>query len=182
MLSGAWGSSPRSAGRVLRLRGRLLADLRRALPASDPARYPVFVGDRNCPERHGPRVAVPSTWKRRRPLLCVSPGLLAPAACRVPGGLIKFDLFFPRQSILPPSPLARRPLLCPLRPWGVSDCLSACAQLRAKPGTQNGGGVFLSCKAAGGGHPRLLPRCFGPEFTPEVPPEPPPFRILGAGG
>lgn len=73
---------------------------------------------------------------------CVSPRLLALAACRVPGGLIKFDLFFSRQSILPPPPLARRPLFCPLRPWGVSDCLSACAQLRAKPGTQNGeGGV-----------------------------------------
>lgn len=69
-------------------------------------------------------------------------GLLAPAACRVPGGLIKFDLFFsPRQSISPPPPPARRPLFCPLRPWGVSDCLSACAQLRAKPGTQGGGVV-----------------------------------------
>lgn len=74
-------------------------------------------------------------------------GLLAPAACRVPGGLIKFDLFFfPRQSISPPPPPARRPLFCPLRPWGVSDCLSACAQLRAKPGTQ---------KPGGGGVPQL---------------------------
>lgn len=107
MLAGAWGSSPRSAGRVLRLWGRLLAGLRRALPASepasDPARYPVFVGDRNCPERHGLRVAVPSTWKRRRLLLCVSPRLLAPAACRVPGGLIKFDLFFASKYITPTS-------------------------------------------------------------------------------
>lgn len=68
--------------------------------------------------------------------------LLAPAACRVPGGLIKFDLFFffPRQSISPPPSPPRRPLFCPLRPWGVSDRLSACAQLRARPGTQNGGG------------------------------------------
>lgn len=41
--------------------------------------------------------------------------------------------------------------------------------------------MFLSCRSAGGGHPRLLPRCSGPEFTLKVPPEPPPFRVPEAG-
>lgn len=109
-------------------------------------------------------------------------GLLAPAACRVPGGLIKFDLFFfPRQSISPPPPPARRPLSV-LYGLGESRTASprvpSCVQSR---GRRSRGGVFLSCRSAGGGHPRLLPRCSGPEFTLEVPPEPPPFRIPGAG-
>lgn len=138
--------------------------------------------NRNCPERSDHAwPCLPLDLEEAAATSVFPLGLLAPAACRVPGGLIKFDLFFffpPRQSISPPP--ARRPLFCPLRPWGVSDCLSACAQLRAKPGTQGVGGVFLSCRSAGGGHPRLLPRCSGPEFTLEVPPEPPPFRILGA--
>lgn len=141
---GRRGSSPRSAGWVLRLRGRLLAGLRRTLPAADPTRCSVFRDDRNCPERSDHAwPCLPLDLEEAAATSVFPLGLLAPAACRVPGGLIKFDLFFffSRQSISPPPPPARRPLFCPLRPWGVSDCLSACAQLRAKPETQKGGGV-----------------------------------------
>lgn len=100
--------------------------------------------NRNCPERsnHAWPCPPPLDLEEAAATSVFPLGLLAPAACRVPGELIKFDLFFfPRQSISPPPPPARRPLFCPLRPWGVSDCLSACAQLRAKLGTQKGGVV-----------------------------------------
>lgn len=135
-------------------------------------------------------VTAPSTTDHAWPCLrlgrggshfCVSPRLLAPAACRVPGGLIKFDLFFSRQSILPPPPLARRPLFCPLRPWGVSDCLSACAQLRAKPGTQNGGGCSSAARLQGAGIPGSCHAALAPNLPPKSRPSPLPFASLEPG-
>lgn len=92
---GRRGSSPRSAGWVLRLRGRLLAGLRRTLPAADPTRCSVFRDDRNCPERSDHAwPCLPLDLEEAAATSVFPLGLLAPAACRVPGGLIKFDLFF----------------------------------------------------------------------------------------
>lgn len=72
------------------------------------------------------------------------------------------------------------PLFCPLRPWGVSDCLSAGAQLRAKPGTQNGG----SSSAAGlqgAGIPGSCHAALAPNLPPKSRPSPLPFASLVPG-
>lgn len=166
---------------MLRLRGRLLADLRRALPASDPTRYPVFVGDRNCPERHGPRVAVPLTWKRRRPLLCVSLRLLAPAACRVPGGLIKFDLF----SVKVYYPHLRWPGGLSSVLYGLGESRTAsprvpsCVQSRGR--RIGGGGCSSAAGLQGAGIPGSCHAALAPNLPPKSRPSPLPFASLEPG-
>lgn len=84
---------------------------------------------------------------------------LAPAACRVPGGLIKFDLFFfffPQSKCITPTSAARRPLLSSTALGSLGLPLRVCPAA-CKAGDAVWGGV-LSCRTAGGGHPRLLPR------------------------
>lgn len=143
--------------------------------------------NRNCPERSDHEwPCLPLDLEEAAATSVFPLGLLAPAACRVPGGLIKFDLFFFFFFSVKVYHLHLRRLggLSPVL-YGLGESRTAsprvpsCVQSRGR--RRGGGEVFLSCRSAGGGHPRLLPRCSGPEFILEVPPEPPPFCILGAG-
>lgn len=139
------GSSPLGVGRALRLRGRLIGDLRRTLPPSDPSQ-PCVLGATvtaapdhawlSLPPLHLEGAAATSTFSLR---------FLAPAARGVPGGLIKFDLFFfffpSKYHPPPPPPLPAASLSRPPHP-GESFSLSPeprVAKRRAKPGRQNGG-------------------------------------------
>lgn len=83
------GSSPLGVGRALSLRGRLLVDLWRALPSSDPTRSPVLRGDVNCSGRPRPRVTEPPPpLGRGGGYFCISP--LAPRP-RYPRGARQAD-------------------------------------------------------------------------------------------
>jgi hypothetical protein len=94
------GSSPLDVGLTLRLRGRLLGDLKRALPASARC-LGATVTALNVLDHawlslplHLEEAAATSVFPLR---------LLASAARRVAGGLIKFDLFSFPQIITPPT-------------------------------------------------------------------------------
>lgn len=87
-------------------------------------------------------------------------GLLAPAACRVPGGLIKFDLFFP-PLVKVYHPHLRRPdgLFSVLYGLGesraASPCVPSCVQSR---GRREGGVPRLQgCRGRASQPPATLP-------------------------
>lgn len=110
-------------------------------------------------------------------------GLLAPAACRVPGGLIKFDLFFfPRQSISPPPPPARRPLSV-LYGLGESRTASprvpSCVQSRGR--RSRGGGCSSAAGLQGAGIPGSCHAALAPNLPSKSRPSPLPFASLEPG-
>lgn len=137
-------SSPLDVGRALRLRGRLIGDLRRTLPPSDPSQPCVLGATVTAALDHAWLSLSPLHLEGAAATSTFSLRFLAPAARGVPGGLIKFDLFFFfRQSITPHHHLrAPRPLFPVLPSLGESFSLSPeprVAKRRAKPGRQNGG-------------------------------------------
>lgn len=112
-------------------------------------------------------------------------GLCAPAARRVPGGLIKFDLFFffSRQSISPPPPPG--PAACSPFLYSLGKSCGLPPELRVCPAACKAGagewGCCPSCGAVGGGHPSLLPRRSAPNLPPKSRPSPLLFASLERG-
>lgn len=102
--------------------------------------------------------------------------LLTPAARGVPGGLIKFDPFFPVKYHSPHHHHSSPPPLClPSAPalGSLPGCLPSPAWPSSMQSQEGEWGCSSSCGAVGGGCSRRLPRCSGPKFTREVQPRAP---------
>lgn len=164
---GLLGSSPLGAGRALRLRGRLLGDLRRALP---PHQAPLAA---LCSGRRQLLRASPTAWNRRRPLLHFPSGSSPPLPAGCLAGRSSLTFFFFRQSITPTTPVPRG--LSPSLP-SLWESLGLSPEPRvgqaACEASEGEWGCCSGCGAVGGGRPRRLPRCSGPQFNPEVLPDP----------
>lgn len=141
--------------------------------------------NRNCPERSDHAwPCLPLDLEEAAATSVFPLRLLAPAACRVPGGLIKFDLFFffffPSKYI---THLRRRGGLSPVL-YGLGESPTAsprvpsCVQSR---GRRKGGGCSSAAGLQGAGIPGSCHAALALNLPSKSRPSPLPFASLEPG-